>query len=194
MNDDVAAGSWSDVLVFFHYLLKESFIDFQIRADASCPPTGWILVGNFIIHSLWLHVLCEFKQREVQFQLVVVVQHGLLRKSFQRRFSFHAALSHCELVRAVRETSPGGNDFSATKEGFTGSSIQWKQPAESSSWSLHVAAFRSKPASTSRLPLRPSSNTLFVSTSSSFQFSFHQCEVASLLPPPVPLYLNMLEE
>jgi len=47
-----------------------------------------------------------------------------LKIVFSLESSFHAALCHCVLVRGVGEMPPCGNDFSATEEGFTGSSIR----------------------------------------------------------------------
>lgn len=108
--------------------------------------------------STWLYALCNFKRHEVQFQVkdlfcfqtvillqTALVKHCLLGKAFFQ-VVFHAAPRHCVLVIGVGEMSPSGNDFSATEEGFTGSSTRWKQPTKSSRLISSCCGIKVQPA------------------------------------------------
>lgn len=77
-------------------------------------------VKDFFPHFFWLKTVCS-----------------LWSLPFTRSYR------HCVLVRGIAEKSPWGNDFSATEEGFIGSSLHWKQPTESSRlisscWGINV--------------------------------------------------------
>lgn len=77
---------------------------------------------------------------------------------------FTRSYRHCVLVRGIAGMSPPGNDFSATEEGFIGSSLHWKQPTESSRLISSCSGINVQPA----CPCLPHPH------SSSFAFHFLQ--------------------